>query len=139
MRTKRIRSKLTAAAATFALLGAAGTLSFRATSASASQSGQRSAALELEAALRGDLSRYLTDRRTAEHISAVSLASHFRRLQATHQPGHRDHPLRRRGAGTGGGALADRQQHHGRNQHRLTFSARTAFPWSGKEDVHYCE
>ena len=37
---KRVRDKLAAAAATFALLGAAGTLSFSATSASASQPGR---------------------------------------------------------------------------------------------------
>src|ERR1035438_3174742 len=71
---KPIRNKLAAAAATCALLGA-GTLSFGATSASASPPGQSSAALG--AALRGDLSRYLTDRRTAEHISAVSLRVTF--------------------------------------------------------------
>jgi len=72
---KPIRNKLAAAAATCALLGAAGTLSFSATSASASPPGQSSAALG--AALRGDLSRYLTDRRTAKHISAVSLRVTF--------------------------------------------------------------
>jgi D-alanyl-D-alanine carboxypeptidase len=71
---KPIRNKLAAAAATCALL-AAGTLSFSATSASASQPGRDTAALA--AALRGDLSRYLTDRRTAEHISAVSLQVTF--------------------------------------------------------------
>jgi D-alanyl-D-alanine carboxypeptidase len=71
---KPIRNKLAAAAATCALL-AAGTLSFSATSASASQPGRDTAALA--AALRGDLSRYLTDRRTAEHISAVSLRITF--------------------------------------------------------------
>jgi D-alanyl-D-alanine carboxypeptidase len=72
---KPIRNKLAAAAATCALLGAAGTLSFSATSASASQPGKSSAALGT--ALRGDLSRYLTDRRTPEHISAVSLRVTF--------------------------------------------------------------
>src|ERR1700722_18421967 len=71
----RTDHKLAAAAATCALLGAAGTLSFSATSASASQPSQSSAALG--AALRADLSRYLTDRRTAEHISAVSLRVTF--------------------------------------------------------------
>jgi D-alanyl-D-alanine carboxypeptidase len=71
---KRIRDKLAAAAATFALL-AAGTLSFSATSASASPPGQSSAALGV--ALGGDLNRYLTGRRTAEHISAVSLRVTF--------------------------------------------------------------
>ena len=72
---KPIRNKLAAAAATCALLGTAGTLSFSATSASASPPGQSSAGLG--AALRGDLSRYLTDRRTPEHISAVSLRVTF--------------------------------------------------------------
>ncbi len=71
---KRIRDKLAAAAATCALL-AAGTLSFSATSASASPPGRSSAALA--AALGGDLNRYLADRRTAEHISAVSLRVTF--------------------------------------------------------------
>ena len=71
---KRIRDKLAAAAATFALL-AAGTLSFGAASAAASQTGQNSTALR--AALGGDLNRYLADRRTAEHISAVSLRVTF--------------------------------------------------------------
>ena len=71
---KRIRDKLAAAAATFALL-AAGTLSFSATSASASPPGRSSAALA--AALGGDLNRYLADRRTPEHISAVSLRVTF--------------------------------------------------------------
>jgi D-alanyl-D-alanine carboxypeptidase len=72
---KPIRDKLAVAAATCALLGAAGTLSLSPTSASASQPGQSSAALGT--ALRGDLSRYLTSRRTAEHISAVSLRVTF--------------------------------------------------------------
>ena len=72
---KPIRDKLAAAAATCALLGVAGTLCFSAPSASASQPDQSSAALG--AALRGDLSRYLTERRTAEHISAVSLRVTF--------------------------------------------------------------
>jgi D-alanyl-D-alanine carboxypeptidase len=75
VRTKPVRDKLAVAAATCALLGAAGTLSFIATSASASQPGQSSAALG--AALRGDLRRYLTDRHTAEHISAVELRVTF--------------------------------------------------------------
>ena len=74
-RKKPIRNKLAAAAATCALLGAAGTLLLSPTSASASQPGQSSAALGT--ALRGDLSRYLTSRRTAEHISAVSLRVTF--------------------------------------------------------------
>ena len=71
---KRARGKLAAAAATFALL-AAGTLSFSATSASASQPGRSSAALA--AALGGDLNRYLAARRTPEHISTVSLRVTF--------------------------------------------------------------
>ena len=71
---KPIRNNLAAAAATCALL-AAGTLSFGATSASASQPGRSTATLG--AALGGDLNRYLTDRRTAEHISTVSLRVTF--------------------------------------------------------------
>jgi D-alanyl-D-alanine carboxypeptidase len=71
---KSLRNKLAAAAATCALLGAAGTSLFSPSSASASQPGQSAA---LGTALRGDLSRYLTDRRTAEHISAVSLRVTF--------------------------------------------------------------
>ena len=72
---KRFRDKLAAAAAAFALLGAAGMLSSSAASASASQTRQNSAALQ--AALGGDLSRYLSARHTAEHISAVSLRVTF--------------------------------------------------------------
>ena len=70
-RKKPIRNKLAAAAATCALLGAAGTLLLSPTSASASQPGQSSAALGT--ALRGDLSRYLTSRRTAEPVSYTHL------------------------------------------------------------------
>ena len=72
---KRIRDKLVAAAATFALLGAAGIFSSSAASASASQTRQNSTALV--AALSGDLSHYLSARGTAEHISAVSLRVTF--------------------------------------------------------------
>jgi len=70
VRTKA-RNKLSAAAAICALLGAAGMASAGAASASATASRQSAAALRT--ALRRDLSRYLTARRTAEHISAVSL------------------------------------------------------------------
>ena len=70
-RMKPIRNKLTAAAAACALLGAAGMLSSSAASASAISPGRSGAALR--AALRGDLSHYLSTRHKAEHISAVSL------------------------------------------------------------------
>jgi D-alanyl-D-alanine carboxypeptidase len=72
---KQIRNKLAAAAAAGALLGAAGMASASAASASAA-SGRQSAAA-LRTALRRDLSRYLAARRTAEHISAVSLRVTF--------------------------------------------------------------
>ena len=72
---KRIRDRLAAAAATFALLSAGGMLSSGAASASVSQTGQHSTALQ--ASLRADLSRYLIARGTAEHISAVSLRVTF--------------------------------------------------------------
>jgi D-alanyl-D-alanine carboxypeptidase len=72
---KRIRDKLAAATATFALLGMAGMLSSGTASASASRTRQDTAALQ--AALSGDLNHYLSDRRTAEHISAVSLRVTF--------------------------------------------------------------
>ena len=68
------RSKLTAAAVC-ALLGATGVLSSSAASASASRPRENGAALRT--ALRSDLSRYLTTRRKAEHISAVSLRITF--------------------------------------------------------------
>jgi D-alanyl-D-alanine carboxypeptidase len=75
---KRIRTMLTAAAATCALLTAAAMASAGAASAaSASGSPARQSSAALRAALRGDLSRYLTARRTAEHISAVSLRVTF--------------------------------------------------------------
>jgi D-alanyl-D-alanine carboxypeptidase len=68
-------NKLSAAAATCALLGAAGMASAGAASASARPARESGAALRT--ALRGDLRRYLTARRGAEHISAVSLRVTF--------------------------------------------------------------
>ena len=73
-RMKPIRTKLVAAAAACALLTTAAMASAGAASASATP-GRQSAALHT--ALRRDLSRYLTARRTAEHISAVSLRVTF--------------------------------------------------------------
>ena len=70
-----IRSKLTATAVC-ALLGATGVLSSSAAGASAGPPRGNGAALRT--ALRSDLSRYLTARRKAEHISAVSLRVTFR-------------------------------------------------------------
>jgi D-alanyl-D-alanine carboxypeptidase len=70
-----IRNKLTAAAAAAALLTTAGIASAGAASASAAPPRTSSAALR--AALHRDLSRYLTARRTAEHISADSLRVTF--------------------------------------------------------------
>ena len=98
-RMKPIRNKLAAAAAACALLTTAAMASAGAASASAAPPRASSAALR--AALHRDLSRYLTARRTAEHISADSLRVTFPGSQAGHQPGHRDHPLRRRAAGIG--------------------------------------
>ena len=72
---RNARTKLTVAIAAGALLGAAGLLSASAASASAVPGRESGAALQ--AALRHDLSRYLTARRTAEHISAVSLRVTF--------------------------------------------------------------
>jgi D-alanyl-D-alanine carboxypeptidase len=69
------RDKLSAAAAVCALLGAAGLLSGSPASASARTPGDHGAAVQ--AALRHDLSHHLTTRRTAEHISAVSLRVTF--------------------------------------------------------------
>ena len=69
------RGKLTAAAAACALLSAGPLLSATAASAAAARPGQ--AGPTLRAALRRDLSDYLTARRTAEHISAVSLRVTF--------------------------------------------------------------
>ncbi len=72
---KPIRTKLTAAAAACALLTTAGMATAGAASASATPPRTNSAALR--AALHRDLSRYLTARRTAEHISADSLRVTF--------------------------------------------------------------
>ena len=69
------RDKLTAAAVTCALLATAGMA--LAGPASASAGPARQSGTALRAALRGDLRRYLTARRTAEHISAVSLRVSF--------------------------------------------------------------
>ena len=75
---RNARSKLTAAMAVGALLGATGLLSASAASAaSASPSPARESGSTLRTALRHDLSRYLTARRKAEHISAVSLRVTF--------------------------------------------------------------
>ena len=71
----KARNKLAAAAATCALLATAGMALAGPASASAGPARQSGAALR--AALRGDLRRYLTARRTAEHISAVSLRVTF--------------------------------------------------------------
>jgi D-alanyl-D-alanine carboxypeptidase len=69
------RGKLTAAVAACAPLSAGALLSASAASAAAAPPGQ--AGPTLRAALRRDLSDYLTARRTAEHISAVSLRVTF--------------------------------------------------------------
>jgi D-alanyl-D-alanine carboxypeptidase len=69
------RGRLTAAAAACALLSAGTFLPAGAATASAAQ--PRQASTTLQAALRQDLSDYLTARRTAEHISAVSLRITF--------------------------------------------------------------
>jgi hypothetical protein len=74
-RMKPIRTKLAAAAAACALLTTAALASAGAASASAALPRTSSAALR--AALHRDLRRYLTARRTAEHISAVSLRVTF--------------------------------------------------------------
>ena len=66
------RGKLTAALAACALLG--GTAFFSATAATAASRISRAV---LNAALRHDLRHYLTTRRKAEHISAVSLRVTF--------------------------------------------------------------
>ena len=72
---KKARTILTVAATVCALFGAAGMASAGAASASAAPVRDSSAALNR--ALHRDLSRYLTARRTAEHISAVSLRVTF--------------------------------------------------------------
>jgi D-alanyl-D-alanine carboxypeptidase len=68
-------TKLAAAAAGCALLGASGLAS--ASTASASAAPARHSAAALRTALRHDLSHYLTARRKAEHISAVALRVTF--------------------------------------------------------------
>ena len=70
------RARLTAAAAACAMFSTAGLLS--ASAASASAGPQRASATALRAELRHDISHYLTTRRKAEHISAVSLRVTFR-------------------------------------------------------------
>jgi D-alanyl-D-alanine carboxypeptidase len=65
------RNRLAAVTVAFALLGTAGILPGAAASAAAGPPSQNDAALR--AALRGDLTHYLTTRHKAEHISAVSL------------------------------------------------------------------
>ena len=70
-----IRNKLAAAVAAAALLTTAALASAGAASASATPGHQSAAALR--AALHRDLTRYLTARRTAEHISADSLRVTF--------------------------------------------------------------
>jgi D-alanyl-D-alanine carboxypeptidase len=73
--TRRARNRLAAVIAGGALLGTAGLLPVSAVSASAAPAGHSGTALRN--ALRRDLSRYLTTRRKAEHISAVSLRITF--------------------------------------------------------------
>lgn len=70
-----IRNKLTAAAVAAALLTTAGIAS--ASAASAAAAPPRASSAALRAALHRDLARYLTARRTAEHISADSLRVTF--------------------------------------------------------------
>jgi D-alanyl-D-alanine carboxypeptidase len=72
---KRIRNKLAAAVTAAALLATAAMATASAASASATPGHQSAAALRT--ALHRDLSRYLTARRTAEHISADSLRVTF--------------------------------------------------------------
>jgi D-alanyl-D-alanine carboxypeptidase len=72
---RKTRDKLAAAAATCALFATAGMALAGPASASAGPAPRSGAALQ--AALRGDLHRYLTARHTAEHISAVSLRVTF--------------------------------------------------------------
>ena len=72
---RKTRNKLAAAAATCALFATAGMALAGPASASAGPAPRSGAALQ--AALRGDLHRYLTARHTAEHISAVSLRVTF--------------------------------------------------------------
>jgi D-alanyl-D-alanine carboxypeptidase len=70
------RARLTAAAAAGAMLMAAGL--FSAAAAGASTGPHRASGTALRSALRRDISHYLTTRRKAEHISAVSLQVTFR-------------------------------------------------------------
>ena len=70
-----IRNKLTGAAAAAALLTTVGIAS--ASAASASAAPPRTSGAALRTALHRDLTRYLTARRTAEHISADSLRVTF--------------------------------------------------------------
>ena len=72
---RHTRHRLAAAIATGALLGTAGLLPASAAGAAPRPAQESSTALR--AALRHDLSRYLTTRRKAEHISAVSLRVTF--------------------------------------------------------------
>ena len=81
---RSIRGRLTTAAAACALLSAGALLSACSATASATTSATalaaaqpRQAGTTLQAALRRDLSDYLTTRRTVEHISAVSLRVTF--------------------------------------------------------------
>ena len=73
------RGRLTTAAAACALLSAGAFLSACSTTASATAlaAHPRQAGTTLQAALRQDLTHYLATRRTAEHISAVSLRITF--------------------------------------------------------------
>ena len=73
--TRQTRNRLAAAIATGALLGTAALLPASAAGATPRPALERSAALR--AALRHDLSHYLTTRHKAEHISAVSLRVTF--------------------------------------------------------------
>jgi D-alanyl-D-alanine carboxypeptidase len=74
-RVKQVRNTLTAAVTVAALLATAAMASAGAASASAIRGRESGAALRT--ALHRDLSRYLTARRTAEHISADSLRVTF--------------------------------------------------------------
>jgi D-alanyl-D-alanine carboxypeptidase len=79
LKQRHTRDRLTAVLAVGALLGPAGLLSAGAVTASAASAIPASpSSAALRTALRHDLSRYLTTRRTAEHVSAVSLRVTFR-------------------------------------------------------------
>jgi D-alanyl-D-alanine carboxypeptidase len=73
--TRRALTAATAAVAALALAGATGVLS--GSPASAAAGSPRGNGATVQATLRGDLSRYLTNRRTADHISTVSLRVTF--------------------------------------------------------------